>query len=59
MDDAEQLLAGRIVGDTRHQIEAATGRPVVSSRNLLRDPDGGLWEISAAAEDGEDAENSE
>jgi hypothetical protein len=48
--------AGRIVGDTRHQIEAATGRPVVSSRNLLREPDGGLWEVSAVDDDGEGTE---
>jgi hypothetical protein len=38
--------AGRIVGDTRRQIEAATGRPVVSPRNLLRAPDGGLWALA-------------
>lgn len=37
-------VAGRIVGDARRQIEAATGRVVVSPRNLLREPDGGLWE---------------
>ncbi len=36
-------VAGQIVGDTRRQIEAATGRPVVSSRNMLKEPDGGLW----------------
>ncbi|HEX8983325.1 MAG TPA: hypothetical protein VF792_11175 [Ktedonobacterales bacterium] len=43
-DDVD--VAGKIVGDTRRQIEAATGRVVVSSRNLLREPDGGLWELS-------------
>jgi hypothetical protein len=37
--------AGRIVGDTRRQIEAATGRAVVSADNLLRNPDGGLWSL--------------
>ena len=36
-------VAGGIVGNTRRQIEAATGRPVVSPRNMLREPDGGLW----------------
>jgi len=36
-------VAGRIVGDTRRQIEAATGQPVVSPRNMVREPDGGLW----------------
>jgi hypothetical protein len=45
--------AGRIVGDTRRQIEAATGRPVVSSQNLLRNPDGGLWELAAPDDDPE------
>jgi hypothetical protein len=44
-------VAGKIVGDTRRQIEAATGRPVVSARNLLRDPDGGLWEVAAPDEE--------
>jgi hypothetical protein len=39
-------VAGRIVADTRRQIEAATGRAVVSPRNLLREPDGGLWELA-------------
>ncbi len=39
-------VAGRIVGDTRRQIEAATGRIVVSPRNLLREPDGGLWKLA-------------
>lgn len=34
-------VAGQIVGDTRRQIEAATGRAVVSPRILLREPDGG------------------
>ena len=45
--------AGRIVGDTRRQIEAATGRPVVSAQNLLRNPDGGLWELAAPNDDAE------
>ena len=36
--------AGRIVSDTRKQIEAARGgKPVVSSRNMEKQPDGGLW----------------
>jgi len=39
-------VAGQIVGDTRRQIEAATGRAVVSPRNLLRAPDGGLWQLA-------------
>jgi hypothetical protein len=42
---ADVDTAGRIVGDTRRQIEAATGRPVVSADNLLREPDGGLWSL--------------
>jgi hypothetical protein len=45
--------AGRIVGDTRRQIEAATGRSVVSSQNLLRNPDGGLGELAAPDDDAE------
>ncbi len=49
-------VAGSIVGDTRHQIEAATGRSVVSLRNMLRNPDTGLWELSAATEDAEESE---
>jgi len=43
--------AGRIVGDTRRQIEAATGRSVVSPQNLLRNPDGGLWSLMPPDED--------
>ena len=36
--------AGQIVSDTRKQIEAARGgKPVVSSRNMEKEPDGGLW----------------
>jgi hypothetical protein len=46
--------AGRIVGDTRRQIEAATGRPVVSPRNLLREPDGGLWALAEPHNDPDD-----
>jgi hypothetical protein len=45
--------AARIVGDTRRQIEAATGRPAVNSQHLLRNPDGGLWELAAPDEDSE------
>jgi hypothetical protein len=44
-------VAGRIVGDTRRQIEAATGRAVVSPRNMLREPDGGLWQLSAETDE--------
>ena len=48
-------VAGRIVGDTRRQIEAATGQPVVSPRNMIREPDGGLWaQLPAAEPDQED-----
>jgi hypothetical protein len=46
--------AGRIVGDTRRQIEAATARPVVSPRNLLREPDGGLWALAEPDHDPDD-----
>lgn len=35
--------AGEIVGRTRKEIEAATGRAVVSPRNMLCEPDGGIW----------------
>jgi hypothetical protein len=45
--------AGRIVGDTRRQIEAATGRDVVSPQNLLRNPDAGLWGLISPDEDDE------
>lgn len=48
--------AGRIVGDTRRQIEAATGRPVVSPRNMLNEPSGGLWCVMEPDEDGEATE---
>ena len=48
--------AGRIVGDTRRQIEAATGRPVVSPRNMLNEPSGGLWGVMEPDEDGEATE---
>jgi hypothetical protein len=46
--------AGRIVGDTRQQIEAATARPVVSPRNLRRTPDGGIWAIAEPDNDSDD-----
>lgn len=37
-------IAGRIAGDTRRQIEQALdGQSVVSSRNMVQEPDGGLW----------------
>lgn len=49
-------IAGKIVGDTRRQIEAATGRPVVSPRNLLREPDGGLWSIESPDDSAESSE---
>jgi hypothetical protein len=45
--------AGRIVGDTQRQIESATGRSVVSSQNVLRNPDGGLWELATPDEESE------
>jgi hypothetical protein len=48
--------AGRIVGDTRRQIETATGRSVVSSNNLLCNPDGGLWGLMPPEAVDEDAE---
>jgi hypothetical protein len=35
--------AGEIVGHTREEIERATGHSVVSPRNMLKEPDGGLW----------------
>ncbi len=45
--------AGKIVGHTREEIEKATGRPVVSPRNMLREPDGGLWEQLRSGEEDE------
>jgi hypothetical protein len=33
------------------EIEAATGRPVVSPRNMLKEPDGGLWAQLPDADD--------
>ena len=35
--------AGRVAADARRQVEALTGQPVVSPRNMLHQPDGGLW----------------
>ncbi len=51
--DGDVDTAGRIVGDTRRQIETATGRDVVSPQNLLRNPDGGLWGLVPPDEDAE------
>lgn len=46
---ADVDIAGRIAGDTRRQIEEALGQPVVSPRNMIQEPDGGLWgQISSA-----------
>jgi hypothetical protein len=53
-DDVD--TAGRIVGDTRRQIEAATGSPVVSPYNMLKHPDGSLWSIAAPDEGEKTAE---
>jgi len=36
--------AGELSGNFRQQIEAKTGRPVVSPRNMAIDKDGGLWQ---------------
>jgi hypothetical protein len=44
-------IAGAIAADTRHRIEAATGQPVVSPRNMIREPDGGLWAMLPAPDD--------
>jgi len=49
-------VAGRIVGDTRRQIEAATGQPVVSPRNMVHEPDGGLWAQLPDPDDNPDGE---
>jgi hypothetical protein len=35
--------AGQIAGENRRRIEELTGKPVVSSRNMAIDKDGGLW----------------
>lgn len=45
--------AGDIAADTRRKIEAATGKPVVSSRNMIREPDGGLWGALPSGDGGE------
>jgi len=48
-------IAGGIAADTRKQIEQATGKPVVSPRNMIREPDGGLWaQLPEPAEGGQD-----
>jgi len=36
--------AGQVAADARKRVEQLTGRPVVSPRNMLREPDGGLWQ---------------
>lgn len=43
--------AGAIAADTRRQIEAATGKPVVSPRNMINEPDGGLWALLPTEDD--------
>lgn len=44
--------AGQLGGSFRQQIEAKTGKPVVSSRNMAIEKDGGLWgQIDASAGD--------
>lgn len=50
---------GRIMGDTRRQIEALTGRPLISPRNMVKEPDGGLWGITAPEEPDADGEATE
>ena len=35
--------AGEVVAAAREKLEAITGVPVVSPRNLIKQPDGGLW----------------
>ncbi len=37
--------AGAIAARTRQDIEDATGRPVVSPRNMIREPDGGILSL--------------
>jgi len=61
---ADVDVAGRIAGDTRRQIEEALGRPVVSPRNMIQEPDGGLWRqlppaAAATAEREESASDTE
>lgn len=57
---ADVDVAGRIAGDTRRQIEEAIGQPVVSPRNMIQEPDGGLWRQlpSATTVTGEVDENT-
>lgn len=43
--------AGRIAGNARREIEAVTGEPVVSPRNMIKEPDGGLWAQLPAPQD--------
>ena len=41
--DKDVKEAGALVGQTRLSIEKATGRSVVSTRNMLNEPDGGIF----------------
>jgi len=43
--------AGKVAADARRQIEELTGKPVVSPRNMIREPDGGLWGQLPSPED--------
>jgi hypothetical protein len=56
-DEIEEdiIIAGDIAADTRRQIEAATGKPVVSPRNMIKEPDGGLWGRLPSGDDMETA----
>jgi hypothetical protein len=46
-----------IAKDKRLEIEGATGQPVVSPRNMINEPDGGLWQSLPPSSDGDDTEN--
>ena len=43
--------AGELSGSFRKQIEAKTGKPVVSSRNMAINKDGGLWGLIDASDE--------
>jgi hypothetical protein len=41
--EVDQDEGAGLAREKRLEIEAVTGTPVVSSRNMLKAPDGGLW----------------
>ena len=41
--DHDVMEVGQIAGDARRKIEEATKNPVVLERNMIKEPDAGLW----------------